>query len=72
MSLQLGHGETIVVLPALQHGPLAISTPADRQQGQILLKVLELVELIPPWCTLWCMHCLAVLLLLSCGSCSAS
>jgi hypothetical protein len=68
VSLQLRHREAGVMLPALQHGPLAISTPADRQQGQILLKVLEPVELLAPWCTLWCMHCLAVLLLSSCGS----
>jgi hypothetical protein len=41
------------MLPALQHWAFAISTPADRQQGQIVLKVLEPVELVAPWRTIW-------------------
>jgi hypothetical protein len=51
--MKLRHREAWVVLPALQHGPLAISAPADRQQGQILLKALEPAQLVPPWRWFW-------------------
>jgi hypothetical protein len=53
VSLKLRHREAGVMLPTLEHGPLAISTPADRQQGQILLKVLEPAELVAPLRWFW-------------------
>jgi hypothetical protein len=48
MALQLSHREAWVVLPAAEHWALAIGTPADRKQCQILLQVVEPVELLPP------------------------
>ncbi|WP_398331030.1 hypothetical protein [Vulcanococcus sp.] len=53
MSLQLRDGEAWVMLPAAEHGALAIGTPAHRQQGQILLKALEPAQLVPPWRWFW-------------------
>jgi hypothetical protein len=41
------------MLLALQHWALAISTPADWQQRQILLKVQEPGQLLPPWRMIW-------------------
>jgi hypothetical protein len=41
VSLQLRDSEAGVMLPAAEHRAFAISTPPDRQQGQILFQVGE-------------------------------